>query len=138
MTTSAIDESSTEPASGTLFRGIGVALAGWAVPGLGHLLLRRWFKAAVYFVCIAGLAYASLLMRGGIFSRTGDDILDRLGFVADLGTGTFYYLARMIETKGSDLSRAAGDYGTRLFATAGVLNILTVLEAFEIGRGRRN
>ena len=48
--------------------GIAAAVAGWIVPGLGHLLLRRWSKAAVYFLCVGGLAYAGLVMRGGVFA----------------------------------------------------------------------
>ncbi len=117
--------------------GIAAAVAGWIVPGLGHLLLRRWSKAAVYFLCVGGLACVGLAMRGGVFSSGAEDMFDRLGFFADLGTGVFYFLAHLIQTAGPDVAHATGDYGTRMFATAGMLNLLTVLEAYEIGRGRR-
>jgi hypothetical protein len=110
-------------------------VAGWVVPGLGHLLLRRWSKAAVYFLCVGGLACAGLAMRGGIFASGAEDLFDRLGFFADLGAGIFYFLAHQIQTAGSDVAHATGDYGTRLFAAAGMLNLLTVLEAYDIGRG---
>jgi hypothetical protein len=111
------------------------AIAGWLVPGLGHLVLRRWSKAAVYFVCIGALAFAGLAMRGGVFSAGAEDLFDRLGFFADLGAGAFYFLAHQIQTAGPDVAHATGDYGTRLFAAAGMLNLLTVLEAYDIGRG---
>ena len=117
--------------------GISAAVAGWAVPGLGHLLLRQWSKAMVYFLCVGGLACAGLVMRGGVFGGNPSDLFDRLGFFADLGTGGFYFLAHMIQSAGPDIAHASGDYGTRMFATAGMLNLLTVLEAYEIGRGRR-
>ena len=117
--------------------GIAAAVAGWIVPGLGHLLLRRWSKAAVYFLCVGGLACAGLAMRGGVFSAGAPELFDRLGFFADIGTGIFYFLAHTIQTAGPDVAHATGDYGTRMFATAGMLNLLTVLEAYEIGRGRR-
>ena len=126
-----------EESAGTLVMGIAAAVAGWIVPGFGHLLLRRWSKAAVYFLCVGGLACAGLAMRGGIFEWGAEDMFDRLGFIADIGTGGFYFLAHMIQTAGSDVAHATGDYGTRMFATAGMLNLLTVLEAYEIGRGRR-
>jgi Family of unknown function (DUF6677) len=124
-----------EEGTGNLAMGIFAAVAGWIVPGLGHLLLRRWSKAAAYFLCIGALAYVALAMRGGVFSSGEADMFDRLGFFADLGTGGFYFLAHWIQTAGPDLAHATGDYGTRMFATAGMLNLLTVLEAFEIGRG---
>jgi hypothetical protein len=126
-----------EEGTGSLVAGISAAVAGWIVPGLGHLLLRRWSKAAVYFLCVGGLACAGLIMRGGVFMAGAEDLFDRLGFFADIGTGGFYFLAHVIQTAGSDVAHATGDYGTRMFATAGMLNLLTVLEAYEIGRGRR-
>jgi hypothetical protein len=132
-----LNEAVKEQSAGSLGLGISVALAGWAVPGLGHLLLRRWGKAAVYFLCVGGLACAGLAMRGGIFDASATDMFDRLGLFADMGAGVFYFLAHMIQTAGPDVAHASGDYGTRLFATAGMLNLLTVLEAYEIGRGRR-
>lgn len=115
--------------------GVIAAIAGWLVPGLGHLVLRRWSKAAVYFLCIGGLACAGLAMRGGVFSAGAEDLFDRLGFFADFGAGVFYFLAHQIQSAGPDVAHATGDYGTRLFAAAGMLNFLTVLEAFDIGRG---
>ena len=115
--------------------GIAAAIAGWLVPGLGHLLLRRWSKAAVYFLCVGGLACAGLAMRGGVFGAGAEDLFDRLGFFADLGAGVFYFLAHQFQTAGPDVAHATGDYGTRLFAAAGMLNLLTVLEAYDIGRG---
>jgi hypothetical protein len=126
-----------EAGAGNLFMGISAAVAGWVVPGLGHLLLRRWSKAAAYFLCIGGLACAGLVMRGAVFSGGADNLFDRLGFFADLGTGGSYFLAHWIQPAGRDIAHATGDYGTRMFATAGMLNLLTALEAYEIGRGRR-
>jgi hypothetical protein len=123
--------------AGSSALGITAAVAGWAIPGLGHLLLRQWSKALVYFLCVGGLATAGLAMRGGVFGGNSADMFDRLGFFADLGTGVFYFLAHTIQSAGPDVAHASGDYGTRMFATAGMLNLLTALEAYEIGRGRR-
>jgi hypothetical protein len=85
------------------------AVAGWLVPGLGH-----------------------------VFSSNAADAFDMLGFLADIGSGIFYFLAGTINPAGGDVSRASGDYGTRLFATAGVLNLLCVLEVLQIGFGSKD
>ena len=127
----------TARGTGSPALGISVALAGWVIPGLGHLLQRQCGKEVVYFLCVGGLACAGLAMRGGVFGGNPSDLFDRLGFLADLGTGGFYFLAHIIQRAGPDVAHASGDYGTRMFATAGMLNLLTVLEAYEIGRGRR-
>lgn len=130
-----VDENKQIPAKGNTMMGAAAAVAGWAVPGLGHALLRQWSKAAVYFLCVGGLACAGLAMRGAVFAAGAQDLFDRLGFFADLGAGGFYFLSHVIQTAGPDVAHATGDYGTRLFAAAGMLNLLTVLEAYDLGRG---
>ena len=114
-----------------------VAIAGWLVPGLGHALLRMWGRALVVFVTVGILVVTGASMRGNLFTRNGTDAFDMLGYVADLGTGCFYFVARTVEKGGADVSHAGGDYGTRFLATAGVLNLLAALHAFEAARGRK-
>lgn len=114
------------------------ALAGWAVPGLGHALLKRWGRALGFFAAVGGLAVTGALLHGFIFDMHSDDPFGRVGFYADAASGVFYAAARWIESAaGPDLSRAAGEFGTRFIATAGVVNLLSALDAFEIARGRR-
>ena len=114
-----------------------VAVAGWLVPGLGHALQRMWGRAFVVFVAVGLLVLAGASMRGNVFTSNGNDAFDTLGYIADLGTGVFYFLARAMERAGADVSHAGGDYGTRFLATAGVLNLLAALHAFEAARGRK-
>jgi hypothetical protein len=113
------------------------AVAGWFVPGLGHAVLRKWNKAIIYFCAVGILALVGLWMRGNVFSSNAADAFDMLGFIADIGSGVFYFLSGTINPAGGDVSKAAGDYGTRLFATAGVLNLLCVLEVLQIGFGHK-
>ncbi|HUI51258.1 MAG TPA: DUF6677 family protein [Terriglobales bacterium] len=112
-------------------------VAGWLVPGLGHALQFMWGRAVVVFLAVGLLAGAGASMKGNVFTRDGSDAFDTLGYAADLGTGTFYMMARNMEPDGADVSHADGDYGTRLLATAGVLNLLAALHAFEAARGRK-
>ena len=114
-----------------------VAVAGWLVPGLGHALQRMWGRAFIVFVAVGLLVLAGASMRGNVFTSNGNDAFDTLGYIADLGTGSFYFLARAMERAGADVSHAGGDYGTRFLATAGVLNLLAALHAFEAARGRK-
>jgi hypothetical protein len=114
-----------------------IALAGWLVPGLGHALLKMWGRAAMCFVIVGLLVILGAGMRGNVFTSNANDAFDTLGFLADLGTGTFYLAATKLENGGADVSHAGGDYGTRFLATAGVLNLLTALHAYEAARGRK-
>ncbi len=114
-----------------------IAIAGWLLPGLGHALQRMWGRAVVVFLAVGLLVLAGASMRGNLFNSDGTDAFDTLGYVADLGAGSFYFLARAVEVQGADVSHAVGDYGTRFLATAGVLNLLAALHAFEAARGRK-
>jgi len=114
-----------------------IAVAGWLVPGLGHALLKMWGRAVMSFLSVGLLVILGAGMRGNVFSSGGNDAFDALGFLADLGTGTFYLAATKLEANGADVSHAGGDYGTRFLATAGVLNLLTALHAYEAARGRK-
>ena len=114
-----------------------VAFAGWIVPGLGHVFLKMWGRAIACFLTVGALVILGAGMRGNILSSAANDAFDSLGYIADLGTGTFYMLATSIQKNGPDVSHAGGDYGTRLLATAGVLNLLAALHAYEAARGRK-
>ncbi len=112
-------------------------VAGWLVPGLGHALQKMWGRAVVCFLIVGALVVGGVALRGNIFTGASNDAFDTLGYIADLGTGSFYFVARSLEAKGSDVSHAEGDYGTRFLATAGVLNLLCALHAYEAARGRK-
>jgi hypothetical protein len=115
----------------------GLAIAGWFLPGLGHALQRMWGRALVVFMSVGLLVIVGVSMRGNIFLSRGNDAFDTLGYMADLGTGSFYFVARGMEHSGGDVAHANGDYGTRFLATAGVLNLLAALHAYEAARGRK-
>lgn len=114
-----------------------VGVAGWLVPGLGHALMKMWGRALICFLTVGVLVWVGAGMRGNLFTSRGNDAFDSLGYIADLGTGGFYWVARSLETNGPDVSHADGDYGTRFLATAGVFNLLAALHAYEAARGRK-
>jgi hypothetical protein len=116
---------------------IAIGVAGWLVPGMGHGLQKMWGRALGCFLTVAALVFLGVGMRGNVFSWEGGDAFGMLGYVADLGTGSFYFAARAFETNGSDVAHAEGDYGTRFLAAAGVLNLLAALHAYEAARGRK-
>jgi hypothetical protein len=113
------------------------ALVSLAVPGLGHVWLHRWGRGLAFFVAVGGLALTGYAMRGQVFTAVSDDPFGRLGFFADACSGVFYLLSRFLEASGPNLARAAGDYGTRFLASAGIVNLIGVLDAYAIACGRR-
>jgi hypothetical protein len=115
-----------------------IAIASWLVPGLGHFLLGRAGRAIVFFLAVGGLAIVGIHARGNVFPPRSADPFGTLGFWADAASGIFYLLARVLERAGPDVSRAAGDYGTRFIAAAGIVNLIAIFDAYEIAAGRRS
>lgn len=115
-----------------------IAVIGWAIPGAGHLVLRRWGRAAVGFIAVALLAVLGMRMRGNVFPYRGGDPFDVLGFIADAGSGVFYLMSKTVQSAGPDVAHAYGDYGTRMIAAAGILNLLLLIDASEIASGQKS
>lgn len=119
------------------WRAYAIGLAGWLVPGLGHLILRKLDRAVVFFFSILALAGLGLAMGGRLFSWEPGNLFHLLGFLANLGAGLLFFGAKMVGLGSGELSRALGDYGTAFFLTAGVLNVLTALDAYDIAVGKK-
>src|SRR5438128_10875686 len=75
-----------------------IGVAGWAVPGLGHALQKMWGRALAVFLAVGALVMLGAGMRGNLFTSRGEDAFATLGYFADLGSGTFYWVARIAET----------------------------------------
>ena len=121
-----------------------LGLLGWLVPGLGHLLQKKVDRAAVFFVSICALAALGLAMGAKLYGPpfVRDQglflfLLHVLGFIGDLGAGLLFFAARFQGLGQSYLSRAVGDYGTVFFLTAGLLNLLTALDAYDVAVGKK-
>lgn len=112
-----------------------VGIAGWVIPGAGHLVLRMWTRGLGVFAVVGALAWTGVALRGRLFAFTTADFFDLLGFLADCGAGSFFYFALHYNNGGPDVAHAAGDYGTRFFAAAGVLNVLAAVDAYRLARG---
>jgi hypothetical protein len=132
-----MEEVASQPAARREGPAVGIGIAAWLLPGLGHAILKMWGRAIACFLTVAALVYVGAGMRGNLFTSEGGDAFATLGYVADLGAGSFYFIAKSLEKDGPDVSHADGDYGTRFLAAAGVLNLLAALHAYEAARGRK-
>src|SRR5688572_13547949 len=76
-------------------------LAGWVLPGAGHLLLRRTGRGILVFVSVLVMFLLGLMMRGPMFQPLGGDLLTTIiyygGFISHLASGAPYFLARSEE-----------------------------------------
>jgi hypothetical protein len=115
---------------------------GWFVPGGGHLLLKRRGRAVLLAASITCMFLAGLLMRGTMFKPQSGDILTILinwgGFVGDIASGILYLLTTWLGYAQPDMPGAVHDYGTKFLVTAGLLNVLAMVDAYEIAGGKKS
>jgi hypothetical protein len=115
---------------------------GWLVPGGGHFLLKRTGRGILLLVSITSMFLCGLLMRGAMFEPQSGDLLTILintgGFIGDMASGILYLLTVWLGYSQPDVAGHVHDYGTKFLVTAGLLNILALVDVFEIAAGRKN
>ncbi len=114
-----------------------LCLAAWAVPGAGHLWLGRRSKGLVFLVALPLMFAIGLAIYGQLFSFTLGDPLIALASLAALGIGIPYFIASTLGAGAANVSVVTYEYGNAFIIVAGLLNLLTVLDAYDIALGRK-
>ena len=112
-------------------------IAAWLLPGLGHIIQRRYIRGLLLMVSIFTMFFVGLGMQGKVYSFNTGDLLDILGFVGDVGVGALYFLAKIMNWGIGNIHRAVADYGTKYIVVAGLLNIVAIVYAYHIAIGKK-
>jgi hypothetical protein len=118
-------------------------VAAWLVPGSGHFLLGRRGRAAIIFATVVVSFAIGLLMRGPMFHLgAAGDLLSRLiqygGFLGDLAAGLLYFIAVWFGYAPPDQAGHTPEYGSKFIVAAGLLNILAMVDAYEIATRQKD
>jgi hypothetical protein len=133
----AVITKSKEEARPEIGRLVRICAASWVVPGCGHLLLGRRWRALIFLGCIIAMFLLGLGMKGEVFSTQSGSFLQTLGYIGEMCVGAALPLARFFGYSG-DPFFVSSDYGTAFLVSAGMLNVLTILDAYDIAVGRRD
>lgn len=113
-------------------------VAAWFVPGTGHIILRKWGRGLILGFSVLLMFILGLRMDGRLFSFDSD-FFSLLKFIADASVGIVYFIARgQGWGVGRELVRSGThDYGNVFLYVAGLLNMLIILDVYDIGTGRK-
>ncbi len=116
-------------------------LLGWLIPGGGHFYLKRWSHGGLLMFSVLGMFVFGLMMRGRMFDPEGGSLFNAIvtygGYIADLASGLPYFLAVWLGYEQPYLAQPQADYGTKFLVCAGLLNILAMVDAYEIAAGEK-
>jgi hypothetical protein len=114
-----------------------VCLAAWAIPGAGHFWLGRVQKGLVFFIALTTMFASGLLLKGRLFPFEIGEPLVALAFIANAGLGLPWILARSFGLGSGTVTAVTWEYGNCFLIVAGLLNLLVILDAFDIAAGRK-
>ncbi len=114
-----------------------VCALAWLIPGAGHLLQGRRDKGLVFLVLVPLMFGIGLWLQGRLFPLEWSDPLVFLGAIADRGIGLPYLIAYAADAGAGTVTASSYEYGNTFLMTAGLLNFLVILDAFDIGKGRK-
>ena len=117
-------------------------LMAWLCPGAGHFRLGKRFRAALFFVAVAVLFWLGIALKAYIaFPDTPDESFALFKFLGAAGSGFHFILALLFQQGLGDLTAYkeafTNEYGNTCLYTAGILNILTMVDALDIRQGRK-
>ena len=114
-----------------------VPAVAWLIPGAGHLIQKKWVRGLLLMGSIVIMFVLGMLMQGRIYQPNGGDILDILGFIGDFGAGGLYIASRVLDLGHGAVAHATADYGTKYIIVAGLLNFISVADAYHIAIGKK-
>jgi hypothetical protein len=114
-----------------------LCLAAWAVPGAGHLWHGRRFKGLAFLVALPLMFAIGLAIGGRLFPFDLSEPLVALAAAAHVGIGLPYFIASAMELGVGDVRAVTYEYGNAFLIVSGLLNLLVVIDAYDIALGRK-
>jgi hypothetical protein len=114
-------------------------LLAWIFPGLGHFYLGRRRRALFYAAVVTATFLFGIAFEGRLYSPEPGAPLTVLATFAVWGSGLLNVAARLLldNPRGTILA-VTYEYGCAFLLTAGLMNLLLMLDAFDVAMGRKS
>jgi len=114
------------------------AFLAWIVPGAGHLMLRKTRRAGLFFALVVVALWIGCHLHGNLYTPVAGQPLTFLATLGCMGLGIPYFVLRYFVGYHGDFVAAGFEYGTAFILTAGLMNLLLVLDAWDIALGKKD
>lgn len=113
-------------------------LAAWLIPGAGHFLLGRRARAFAFLLIVLTALGIGLMLEGNLYSIVPNRPLTVLATLACMGLGMPYFVLRFLLEYQGEIVGAGYEYGTAFILTAGLMNVLLILDCMDIAGGHKS
>jgi len=119
-------------------RTVTAIILAYLVPGAGHLYLGRRARAITFFAIVVIMFLIGISIDGELYTlaRANGSALRSLAALGTAGAGVLYFVALMMGVHG-DITSITYEHGTAFAITAGLMNLLLMLDVFDIAEGRK-
>ena len=118
-------------------RALLLCLSAWLLPASGHLFLGKRFRALGFAVVLIAAFGLGLRLEGNLYRPTAGQPLSYLATIGAMGVGAPYFVARYGAGYEGKPESQGFEYGTVFLLSAGLMNLLLVLDVWDIANGRR-
>lgn len=115
-----------------------VLLSAWLVPGSGHWWMGRKRRAVAFAALIMASLVVGCLLHGNLHRVVPNQPLTLLATLGSMGMGAPYFVLRYFIGYSGDLVAPGYEYGSAFILTAGLMNLLLVLDAWDLARSRKS
>lgn len=114
-----------------------VCVLSWLVPGAGHLVQGRRQKGLIFLVALPAMFLIGLWIEGRLFPFQFNEPLVCLAAIAATGMGIPYFVASAMHLGQGVVTAASYEYGNTFLIVSGLLNVLVVIDAYDVRLGRK-
>lgn len=119
------------------WRAVALCTVAWLIPGGGHLLLGKRARSAGFLLVIASAFLLGMQLQGNLYTIVPGQPLSFLGTLGAMGVGLPYFVARLVVGFAGDPAAAMYEYGSIFLLSAGLMNLLLVLDVWDHALGRK-
>ena len=109
----------------------------WLIPGLGHIYVKRLRRGLAFFALVVAAIWIGCTLQGNLAHPVPNQPISGLATLGTIGMGLPYFLLRSVFGYTGDLVAPSFEYGSAFLVTAGLMNWLLVLDAWDISRGKK-